>query len=218
VSNQYQFEELKSGNGPEFEEFDSIYADSISARERKSKAWISEMAGRAEYKILLLKRDGHVIGFSVLFLPPSESFGLLEYMAVADAYRNGGLGSELFRRSVQAAAGAPRLAQPVPLLLEVDSDREKCADQTLRRRRQQFYRRLGCLTISGLRYNMPLPGEGPPPEMDLLIYPSSGLRQIPKSELEGWLKSIYQDVYHCSPQDPRIRQMMRSMADPVEFV
>ncbi|HEV2991863.1 MAG TPA: GNAT family N-acetyltransferase [Candidatus Angelobacter sp.] len=216
MSNQYQFEELKSGNGPEFEEFYSIYADSISARERKSKAWISEMAGRTDYKILLLKRDGHVIGFCVLFLPSSETFGLLEYMAVADAYRNGGLGSELFRRSVQAAAEAyPK--QPVPLLLEVDSDREKCADQTLRRRRQQFYRRLGCLTVSGLRYNMPLSGEGPPPEMDLLIYPSSGRRQIPKAELERWLKTIYQSVYHCSPQDPRIQQMMRSMADPVQF-
>ena len=76
VSNQYQFEELKAGSGPEFEEFYSIYADSISARERKSKAWISEMAGRAEYKILLLKHDGNMIGFSVLFLPESirESF------------------------------------------------------------------------------------------------------------------------------------------------
>jgi GNAT superfamily N-acetyltransferase len=216
VSNQYQFEELKSGNGSEFEEFYNIYADSISARERKSKAWISEMAGRAEYKILLLKRDVHVIGFCVLFLPPSESFGLLEYMAVADAHRNQGLGSELFRRSLQSAAEA-RPTQPVPLLLEVDSDREKSADQTLRTRRLQFYRRLGCLTLSGLRYNMPLPGEGPPPEMDLLIYPGSGLHEVPKSQLEGWLKSIYQDVYHCSPQDPRIQQMMRSMADPVQF-
>jgi GNAT superfamily N-acetyltransferase len=217
VSNQYQFEDLKSGSGPEFEEFYSIYADSISARERKLKAWISEMAGRPEYKILLLKHDGHVIGFSVLFLPESESFGLLEYMAIANAYRNGGLGSELFRRSVEAAAEACR-RQPVPLLLEVDSDREKCPEQTLLRRRQQFYRRLGCLTVSGLHYNMPFVGEGPPPEMDLLIYLSSGLRQVPKSELERWLQIIYQSVYHCSPQDPRIRQMLMSVADPVQFV
>jgi hypothetical protein len=214
VPNQYQFEELKSGSHPEFEEFYSIYADSISARERKSKAWISEMAGRDEYKILLLKENAHVIGFSVLFLPPLESFGLLEYMAIANAYRNGGLGSELFRRSVQVASQA-RPGQPGSLLLEVDSDREKCTDQTLRTRRQQFYRRLGCLSVSGLRYIMPLAGEGPPPEMDLLIYPSGDLRQVPKSKLESWLKTIYQSVYHCSPEDPRIRQMLMSVADPV---
>src|SRR2546423_13220242 len=68
VPDQYQFEELKSGSGAEFEEFYNIYADSISARERKSKAWISEMVGKAEYKILLLKLNSHVIGFSLLFL------------------------------------------------------------------------------------------------------------------------------------------------------
>jgi GNAT superfamily N-acetyltransferase len=216
VSNQYQFEELKSGSDPEFEEFYSIYADSISERERKSKAWILEMAGRAEYKILLLKHNGHVIGFSVLFLPQFENFCLLEYMAVANAYRNGGLGGELFRRSVRAVAEA-RPKQPASLLLEVDSDREKCADQALRTRRLQFYRRLGCLTISGLHYIMPLAGEGPPPEMDLLIFPSDGLRQVPKSALEAWLKTIYQTVYHCSPEDPRIQQMLVSVADPVKL-
>jgi hypothetical protein len=216
VPNQYQFEELKSGSGPEFREFYSIYADSISARERKSEAWISEMAGGAEYKILLLKDNGHVIGFSALFLPPLESFGLLEYMAIAHAYRNGGLGSELFRRSVQAASLA-RPGQPDSLLLEVDSDREKCTDQTLRKRRQQFYRRLGCLIVSGLRYIIPLAGEGPPPEMDLLIYPSGDRRQVSKSELERWLKTIYQRVYHCSPEDARIKQMLMDLADPVQL-
>jgi len=216
VPNQYQFEELKSSSDPEFEEFYSIYADSISARERKSKAWISEMAGRAEYKILLLKQDTHVIGFSVLFLPQLESFGLLEYMAIANAYRNGGLGSELFRRSVQVASLAWP-GRPGSLLLEVDSDREKCADQTLRTRRQQFYRRLGCLVISGLHYIMPLAGEGPPPEMDLLVYPRGGLRQVPKSEVERWIKTIYQSVYNCSPEDPRIKQILMSIADPVQL-
>jgi GNAT superfamily N-acetyltransferase len=216
LENRYQFEELKSGSGPEFEEFYTIYADSIAARERKSKAWISKMAGKAGYKILLLKDNAHVIGFSVLFLPLTESFDLLEYMAIADAYRNQGLGGELFRRSVQAASQA-RTGQPGSLLLEVDSDREKCTDQTLRTRRLQFYRRLGCLTISGLRYIMPLAGEGPPPEMDLLIYPSGNLRQVPKSELEGWLKTIYQSVYHCSPEDLRITQMLMGLANPVQL-
>ena len=116
------------------------------------------------------------------------------------------------------SAAELRRTQPVPLLLEVDSDREKCPEQMLLRRRQQFYRRQGCLTVSGLHYYMPFVGEGPPPEMDLLIYPSGSLRQVPKSELEGWLKTIYQSVYRCSPEDPRIRQMLMSVADPVPLV
>lgn len=211
MDDQYQFEELKSGSAPEFEEFYSIYAESISARERKSKAWICEMTGKAEYKILLLKQKGHVIGFSVLFLPHSESFGLLEYMATTSAYRNQGLGAEMFRRSVQAS-------QIRPLLLEVDSDREECMDRRLRRRRQQFYRRLGCVTLSGLRYIIPLAVEGPPPDMDLMIYPKDNLGHVAKSSLESWLKIIYRNVYHCSPEDPRIQQMLSIVADPIELV
>lgn len=211
MDDQYQFEELKSGSAPEFEEFYSIYAESIAARERKSKVWITEMTGKAEYKILLLKHKGHVIGFSVLFLPQSESFGLLEYMATTNSYRNQGLGAGMFRRSVQAS-------NPRPLLLEVDSDREECMDRKLRRRRQQFYRRLGCLTLSGLRYIMPLAGEGPPPDMDLMIYPTDNLRHVAKSSLESWLKVIYRNVYHCSPEDLRIQQMLSIVTDPIELV
>lgn len=212
----YQFEELKFGSGPEFEEFYNIYADSISARERKSKVWISEMVGKAEYKILLLKLNAHVVGFSVLFLPQSADFGLLEYMATASEHRNKGMGAGLFRHSVQVARSQPSQARS--LILEVDSDRERCLDQVLRARRQKFYRRLGCLVIAGLPYIMPLVGEGAPPEMDLLIYPINGLRQVSKSGLEGWIKTIYQGVYHCPPDDPRINQMLMNVADPVRFL
>lgn len=216
MPDHYQFEELKSGSGPDFEEFYNIYADAISARERKSKAWISAMVGKAEYRILLLKLNSHVIGFSVLFLPQSADFGLLEYMATASQYRNKGIGAELFRHSVQAAQSPPSQARS--LLLEVDSDRERCPDQVLRKRRQKFYRRLGCLAIAGLPYIMPLAGEGPPPEMDLLIYPADDLRRAAKSQLKIWLKTIYQGVYHCPSDDPRISQMLMSVTDPVEFV
>ncbi len=216
MPDQYQLEELKSGSGPEFEEFYSIYADSISARERKSKVWISEMAGKAEYRILLLKLNSHVVGFSVVFLPRSADFGLLEYMATASQYRNKGLGAELFRHSLQIAQSQP--SQPRSLLLEVDSDRERCFDQALRARRQKFYRRLGCLTIAGLPYIMPLAGEGPPPDMDLMVYPADDVRQVSKSLLESWIKTIYQGVYHCPPDDPRISQMLMSVADPVKFL
>src|SRR5215467_8600447 len=105
-----RFEQLRSCDDPDFQYFYRIYADSISERERKPKAWICEMAGRSDYKILLFKRDGSVIGFSMLFLPPDERFALLEYMAVADVYRNAGLGGEIFRRTIQMAL--PRKDQP----------------------------------------------------------------------------------------------------------
>jgi len=215
MSDSDQLQQLKSCSEPAFQEFYQIYASSIAAREQKSKAWICEMVSNPNNKVLVMKRDGQVKGFSILFLPRSQSFGLLEYMAVAQEERNRGMGGELFRRSMERAR-TPE-GEAVPTLLEVDSDREESPDQSLRRRRQQFYRRLGCLRLAGLRYILPLPGEGPPPEMDLMIYPAANLREIQKSALEKWLKTIYQDVHRCPADDPRISKMLQGMPETVKL-
>ena len=103
------------------------------------------------------------------------------------------------------------------MLLEVDADREASADREMRARRQQFYRRLGCVRIAGLHYILPLPGAGPVPEMDLMVYAAQPPRQLAKAELERWLQTIYRDVYRSSPDDPRIAQMLHDVADPVRL-
>jgi ribosomal protein S18 acetylase RimI-like enzyme len=208
-----QLEQLKSCGEPAFREFYRIYAESIAAREQKSESWICEMVHNPRNKILVMKRNGHVKGFSILFL--CQSFGLLEYMAVSPEDRNRGLGAEIFRRSMEQALTLD--GKPAPILLEVDSDREDSSDRKLRARRQQFYRRLGCLRIADLHYILPLSGEGPPPEMDLMIYPARDFGKIRKSDLEKWLKTIYQDVYRCSPDDPRIAKMQQNVPDPVRL-
>lgn len=215
MDQQPEFEQLTSCSDPDFESFYRIYADSIAQRERKPKTRICEMAGRSDYKIFVLKRNGRVIGFSILFLPSSETFSLLEYMAVTGEYRNAGLGSQLFRQSMERAFTDEE--QPRPVLLEVDSDREQSADRELRFRRKQFYRRLGCLSVSSLHYILPLAGEGPVPQMDLMIYPAGKIEQVSKSTLERWLKVIYQSVYNCLPEDPRIKEMLLSVADPLRL-
>ncbi|MEK7321600.1 MAG: GNAT family N-acetyltransferase [Pseudomonadota bacterium] len=211
---QDQYALLTSSNDASFEEFYSIYFSSMPAREQKSRALLAAMAARADYRILLVIRKAAVIGFSVVFAPPEESFRLLEYMAVHAEHRNAGVGGRLFLRSVQDAVNG---RGNIPVLLEVDSDREFSADQAIRKRRRQFYKRLGCCRIEGLSYILPLPGKGAPPQMDLMIYFPEGVSPVGKPYLERWLKAIYQGVYNCSSDDPRIAQMMRTVTDPVTF-
>jgi len=208
-------EQLKSCGEPTFRELYEIYAASIAVREQKPEEWICAMVRAPEYRVWVMKGGGRVESFSILFLPPSERFALLEYMAVAPERRNHGLGGELFKQTVERAVtpGDPSL----PILLEVDSDREACADQQIRTRRQQFYRRLGCVRIAGLHYILPLPGQGPAPEMDVMVYSGVPLRQLRKTDLERWLRTIYRDVYRCSSDDPRIVQMLRGVPDPVRL-
>jgi GNAT superfamily N-acetyltransferase len=214
-----QVQQLTSCDGPLFRQLYEIYAVSIAARERKDEAWICAMIRSSAYRFWMMKGAGgiagfSIAGFSIVFLPPAERFALLEYMAVAPQQRNHGVGSTLFRQTV---ARVPPQHASVPMLLEVDSDREASADRELRARRQQFYRRLGCVRVAGLHYILPLPGEGPVPEMDLMLYAAQPPRQLAKTELERWLQTIYRDVYRASPDDPRIAQMLRGIPDPVRL-
>ena len=215
IEAQYNYKPLVSSRDPSFEEFYKIYVESIPLRERKPKTQMSAIIARPDYKILLLNRNAAVIGFSIFFSPGNQLFCLLEYMAVHSAYRNLGLGRELFLRSFQEVVS---MRETIHALIEVDSDREQSADQEIRRRRQRFYRRLGCLRIDGLSYALPLSGEGPPPQMDLMVYPPDRLPLIRRHQLEQWLKVIYNQVYDCSADDPRIVHMMQAIGDPVKLV
>ena len=206
-------EQLESSEGETFRQLYAIYAASIAAREQKPEGWIADMIGAAEYRVWVAKAGGVVRGFSILFAPTAEGFALLEYMAVAPDRRNQGLGAGLFRRTVEHAV-APG-GRKLPVLLEIDSDREASSDQAIRARRERFYRRLGCLRIAGLHYLMPLAGEGPPPEMDLLVYCAAPLVRLGRSELRRWLETVYRDVYRCSPDDARLARMVAGLPDPV---
>jgi hypothetical protein len=126
------------------------------------------------------------------------------------------VGSELFEQTVGTVY---RSDGAIAILLEVDSDRELSPDQVQRRRRQNFYRRLGCRRIADCAYILPLSGENAPPEMDLFVYIPKPAPTIRRGELERWLKLIYRDVYGCSSADDRrIAIMLDGVSDPIELV
>jgi len=206
-------EQMTSAEGAPFRELFAIYAASITPREQKPEDWLRTMVTAPEYRVWTASDAGRVLGFTILFVPPDRGFALLEYMAVASDRRGSGLGAAMFRRTVEQALTPQGVALPV--LLEVDSDREASPDQALRTRRLHFYRRLGCATIAGLRYLMPLPGTGAAPEMDLMIHRDAPATAVARGDLERWLRTIYRDVYHVSPDDPRIEAMLRPLPDPV---
>jgi hypothetical protein len=173
------------------------------------------MFDRSDYFVLLVKRPPTVVGFSVLYVPRDEPFCLIEYMATDREYRNAGIGTGLFRTSVRTVHSE---RGDIPILLEVDSEREPSLDHISRKARKQFYRKRGCLQVDGLSYRLPLSDQGEPPEMDLMVYPSDPRIPIRKRDLELWLRVIYQKVYGCSTHDPRIDQMLTHITDPIRLV
>jgi GNAT superfamily N-acetyltransferase len=198
-----------------FEALYAIYCESISPREQKSKVDLAAMVSKSSYRLWLAQDDNNAVGFSIVFVASGELFGLLEYIAVDKSYRRGGVGSELFEATVGAVY---RQHGAIPMLVEVDSDRQPSPDQGERQRRQNFYSKLGCRRIAGCAYLLPLPGESEPPAMDLLVYVREPAPTIRRAELQQWLQLVYQEVYGCSADDGRIAVMLEAVSDPVELV
>lgn len=186
---------------PRFDGLLRLYAAAIPERERKSAAAVRAMAVSPVHRVALAELDGEVAGFFLLYA--GERLALLEYLATEERRRGRGLGARLVR-AARAAAGER------PFLVEVESDREAAPDRELRARRIAFYARLGCRRLQGLDFVLPLPGEGPPPALDLLV---GGVEaeSVERDRVASWLNEIYAGVYGCPGEDPRLRAMIASL-------
>jgi hypothetical protein len=99
-------------------------------------------------------------------------------------------------------------------LVEVDQPHD---EKTTRRLR--FYTRLGCKRVGDINYILPLRTHGQPPPMMLLSVPLYGpTTYVTRTTLERALERIYESVYHQSPDDPRIAQMLSGQPPIVPLV
>jgi GNAT superfamily N-acetyltransferase len=196
---------ITSAHGREFEEFYAIYKEALPSSERKSRADVEKIPGRADYRLIGIEEDSAIIAFAILFLSTKRPLALLEYMATAQGHRNKGLGAHLFKLALEAAA------QRV-VLIEADSEREHSADNGIRIRRKEFYFRQGCAQIDGLDYRMPMVGSGSPPVMDLLLHPNGQHVELDVTTVRTWLETIYTEVYARPKNDVAIRQMIENYA------
>jgi GNAT superfamily N-acetyltransferase len=189
-----------------------IYEASIPASERKPIESLRARATRPDYRLIAALRDDTVLGFAALFAPPDEPFALLEYLAVDEPSRGSGIGAALFR------AAAASLTHPhTMLLVEVEAETGDDAEMEHRRRRQTFYRRLGCRRVTGLTYELPLRTKALPPPMELFLNGALADRAIRRSDLARSIRVIYQRVYDQAANDPRLDRMIDSLPDPVQL-
>lgn len=188
----------------EFDGFYAIYSVSFPPSEQKSYNVLLHMLHTSFYTIYLACNDEKIVGFCIMYHPHNEDFFLLEYMAIDEKERGIGLGSTLLHRSIEHlfATHGTRL-----LLIEIDSPQEASSEQTIRTKREQFYRRFGALMIEPFEYILALQSDETPPPMKLLAYHPT-LRTLSKNTLQTWLEKLYVGVYGCSQHDPRIAQML----------
>jgi len=197
----------------EFDALLQIYTAALPSSERKSAAVLHAMLERPDYEFLVAKLDSEVVGFAIIVCLSQSNACLLEYMAVEARRRGKGIGAFLFRK----AAYSP-LVDSRYLILEVETNQTGAPDSELQIRRRDFYRRLGCRQVSGLRYLMPPVTADRPPDMSLFVFRRQLPAQIDREDLRDWLQRLYTAVYGRSPADPGIAEMVSGLPAKIELV
>jgi len=200
-------ERVTTPDAAEMDALIALYEAAIPFEERKGADAIRAMAQSSTHVVGVAKQEGELAGFFLLFRGPSVA--MLEYLAVAANVQGSGIGSFLYR-SAREAAGTR------PLIVEIESPDGHAtpAEQSLRRRRLDFYRRNGCRLLLDIDYILPLPMAGHAPLIALLLDNYQG-NTIEARIVAGWLEELYALVYACAADDPRLTQILATIPDPV---
>jgi hypothetical protein len=88
------------------------------------------------------------------------------------------------------------------MLLEVPKENVSNSDEWLRRKRRiQFYSRLGVKVLKGVNYLLPIKIDGNVEEMYLMIKLSKNITRISKKSIINFIDSVYTDVYDYRKND-----------------
>ncbi|MEY4509404.1 MAG: hypothetical protein RLZZ450_1526 [Pseudomonadota bacterium] len=200
MSETTSYSQLSSEDQAGFDELYALYRSALPEHEQKSRAQLLAMLETPGYLFLCAERAQRLAGFAVVYQCQTAALALLEYLAVAESERRSGLGASLFMRAERHAADSV-------FLIEMDAP---SASDPFSVRRSSFYTRQGCRRVEGLTYILPLPGKLPPPMWLLTL---EARDQVPRSELAGWLCTLYSEVYDCEQSDPRIARMLLPLAE-----
>lgn len=204
MSEPTSYHRLSSRDRAGFETLYALYQSALPESEKKSRAQLITMLETPGYLFLCAQRAQRLAGFAVVYLCQSAALALLEYLAVAESERRGGLGAGLLMHGARHAGDRV-------FLVEMDAP---SASEPFSMGRSSFYRRQGCRRVEGLDYILPLPGKTPP----MWLLTLAARDELPRSELAGWLHTLYGEVYGCEPTDPRVDQMLAPLPQAVRLV
>lgn len=207
-------ETLFAKNSDGFDDFYNIYSVSFPLSEQKSKEGLLEMLRSPNYTFFISKTDGKTAGFCIIFHSHKTSFYLLEYMAVDASLRNLAIGSKLFSYAIEQVTNKYGIK---PFLVEIDSPEEKSVEEEIRKKREQFYKKLRCRKIDSFDYILAIKSEETAPPMKLLVYHTK-MQDVLKPQLREWLEDIYMLVYGCSKDDERIKKMLSDVPQILKLI
>jgi len=197
--------EIKNLTHEEFEELRNIYLSTFPLKNAKQlDGYINHIYDMLRYDnryhLYAALEDRSMIGISLLYVFENLKMALLDYMAITPNFQRGGIGKKLFEFTDNKFNHL--IPDNIGMLLEVPKETVSDLDERLRRKRRiQFYSRLGVKVLRGVNYLLPIQIDGDVEEMYLMIKLSKNITWIPKKSIANFINSIYSDLYEYRKSD-----------------
>lgn len=156
--------EIRNLTPMQFEELRNIYVSTFPLENNKQVDvfidHIKEMLRNDDrYHLYSALENRTMIGISLLYVFEYLKMALLDYMAVIGNFRQRGIGRSLFEFTYEEFKRL--IPENVGMLLEVPIENVFDSDeQIIRKKRIQFYSRLGVKVLKGVNYLLPLQNNG----------------------------------------------------------
>jgi GNAT superfamily N-acetyltransferase len=197
--------EIKNLTHREFEELSNIYLSTFPLENAKHlDIYLNHiydmLKNDSRYHLYVAIKDRSMIGISLLYIFEELKMALLDYMAVLPTFQQHGVGRKLFEFTNNELNHL--LLDNIGMLLEVPKENVSDLDEWLRRKRRiQFYSRLGVKVLKDINYLLPVQVDGYFEEMYLMIKLSKNMTRISKKSIVDFIDSVYTDVYDYRKDD-----------------
>ncbi len=154
----------------------------------------------SRYHLYAPVEDSSMMGISLLYIFEYLKMALLDYMAVVPNFQRRGIGKKLFEFTNNELNRF--ISNNIGMLLEVPKVNVSNPDEWLRRKRRiQFYSRLGVKVLKGVNYLLPIQTDGDVEEMYLMIKLSKNIAWLSKKSIADFINSVYTDLYDYRKPD-----------------
>jgi GNAT superfamily N-acetyltransferase len=165
--------EIRDMSDPLWDQWWAVYLGSFPENERMSEAHFRKVLSRKrkqeakrEYAFVAVEHESHAVGIAYLKSCLEGQVVELWYIAVRADSRGAGIGTALFRQTVELVKDTFPACQFLAFEVDLPSDKEP-----VNVRRIEWYRRLGAKYLKGIQYFQTVDDDTiPPVEMGLMVY------------------------------------------------
>ncbi|MGE0680790.1 MAG: GNAT family N-acetyltransferase [Candidatus Binatia bacterium] len=198
---QFSFCRIEQYSSQRFHQVMRIYLAEFPRDSRLSIDRIRTLLKEGNYQLIVVEKNGQVLGFALIWICRLPAFVHLDYLAVAREWRGKGVGTALYRWLI---AQLPDFSPRARLLtLEVENDLIS------------FYQRSQTRLLHNLLYQFPGP-LGPVP-MHLMVYDTQERTELDQRTVRGVMRALYGGLHRRKSTDPLLRSCLAQVPAKVSL-